>query len=312
MPRQRAWNDPNPQPKPEKLLTPGVVFRPRSAQGLQRGINLLANVIRPTLGPVPRLVAIEPVGPGDKRPELLDNGGLAARRFLALPNRNDDMGAMFLRHVLWRQHERVGDGTATTAVLFQSIYNQGIAYIAAGGSSMLLRRHLEAGLRVILDELTSQAIPLEGRAQTEQIAEAICHEPDLAAMLGEIFDIVSELGQIEIRSGRGVGLERTYVTGSYYRGKLLSQWMVTDQILRRAQLEDVAVLVSDLSIEEPSELIPLLDRLAEAEIGTLMLLVKEISDRAISLLLAAGNAADRPCQVIAVKAPDAVSGQAAM
>src|SRR5690349_9730791 len=84
--------------------TPGVTFQPESAAGMQRGINLLANVVRPTLGPVPRIVAIEPLDPGNKRPELLDSGGVVARRLLQLPNREDDMGAMYLRHLLWRQH----------------------------------------------------------------------------------------------------------------------------------------------------------------------------------------------------------------
>src|SRR6476620_8757931 len=91
---------------------PYVTFQPQAYQGVQRGINMIADVVRPTLGPVPRIVAVEPIEPGhNKRPELLDNGGLIARRILQLPDRDADMGAMFLRNVLWRQHERAGDGT---------------------------------------------------------------------------------------------------------------------------------------------------------------------------------------------------------
>ena len=290
---------------------PSVTFQPRAYQGIQRGINLLADVVRPTLGPLPRVVAVEPVAPGDKRPELLDNGGVIARRFLQLRDRDADVGAMFLRHVLWRQHERVGDGTATTAVLFQSIFNQGITYIHAGGDAMRLRRHLEHGLNVILDEHHALARPLHGREQIVQIAQALCHDDALAEMLAEIFDMVSEHGAIEVRSGRSQVLERQYVIGTYFKGKPLSEWMLAEQPNRRVDLEEATVLVSDLDIDDPAELIPLLRLVDDEAISNLMIVARDVSEKAMATLLAAGRA-PRPCRIIAVKAPDAAVGQAAM
>src|SRR5262245_45180263 len=186
----------------QRPRSPSVTFQAEAYQGFQRGINLLAAVMRPTLGPLPRIVAVEPVGPGDKRPELLDNGGLIARRFLQIRDRDADTGAMFLRHVLWRQYERAGDGTATTAVLFQSIYNQGIKYIAAGGNAMRLRKHLECGLRVILEQIDSLATSLDRREQIAQFAEVHCHDRDLALLIAEILDRVSEHGAVDVRAGR--------------------------------------------------------------------------------------------------------------
>jgi hypothetical protein len=120
-----------------KRQTQRVVFQPTAYRGIRRDINQIVNAVRPTLGPPPRIVAIEQA-PGDKMPELLDDGGVIARRIIELPNRDKDAGAMFIRHVLWRLHEEVGDGTATAAVLFQSVYNQGVRYIVAGGSPNVL------------------------------------------------------------------------------------------------------------------------------------------------------------------------------
>ena len=185
-----------------------MTFQPQTYQGLQRGINLLADAMRPTLGPVPRVVAVQPVGPGNPCPELLDDAGLIARRFLQLPDRDADTGAMFLRHVIWQQHERAGDGTATTAVLFQQIYNRGLTYIQAGGNAMRIRQYLERGLRVVLDQLHAMATPLCGRQQIAHMAMGICQDKPIAEMLAEMFDLVSEHGAIEIRSGRGLALER--------------------------------------------------------------------------------------------------------
>jgi chaperonin GroEL len=290
---------------------PLVTFQPRARHGFQHGVNLLAEAIRPTLGPIPRAVGIEPVGPGDKRPELLDDGGTIARRVLQVRGRDANMGAMFLRHVLWRQHERAGDGTATTAVLFQSVYNQGATYLAAGGDAMRLRPFLERGLRVILDALDAQATPLGGREQIAQIANALCQDEELALVLAEVLDAVSEHGGVDVRSGRSGAIERQYVLGSYYKGKPLSEWTLADQPNRRVELEEPAVLVSDLSLTDPAELAPLLRLVDQEQIGQLLLLCREVSEPVTAALLAAGRAL-QPCRIVAVKAPDAVTGQAAM
>lgn len=130
-----------PIPKPD-LRKPRVVFNPIAYRGFQRGVNLIAEAVRPTLGPLPRKVAVARSALS-LPPEMLDNGALIARRIQELLRRNEDMGAMFLRHVLWRLQDDVGDGTATAAVLFQSLYNQSLRYIVAGGSPIALRRAFE-------------------------------------------------------------------------------------------------------------------------------------------------------------------------
>jgi len=197
----------SPPPPPEKEYTPYVVFQPAAAQGLQRGINQMVNAIRPTLGPRSRFVAIGRMD-RNRSPELVDNGGVIVRRTLALPDRDADMGAMFVRQMVWRQHERHGDGTATLAVLFQSIFNQGVTYLASGGNAMLLRNYLEKGLRVILAELAAMATSIEGEQALARLAESICYDPALARLLGEIFDIIGEYGRLEVRDGSGRELER--------------------------------------------------------------------------------------------------------
>jgi chaperonin GroEL len=284
-----------------KRQTQRVVFQPAAYRGIQRGINRIANAMRPTLGPLPRTVAIERL-PRDKTPELLDNGGVIARRIIELPNGDEDVGAMFIRHVLWRLHEKVGDGTATAAVLFQSVYNQGVRYVVAGGNAMALRHYLEKGMRVVLDELTGMAVHLEGKEKLAWMAETICHDPPLAKMLGEIFDIIGEYGQLEIRSGRSRELEREYVEGMYWKGGVLSRQMITDHTSLRAEMENAAILISDLEIEDPRQLMPVIEVVMQAEIRSLLIIVGKLSDSAISLLLTASRDPAK-FKAIAVKSP---------
>ena len=124
-----------------KSKTQRVVFQPATYQGMQRGINQMVEAIRPTLGPRPGIVAIDRTI-GEKMPELLDDGGVIARRIIQLADRDEDVGAMLIREMLWRLHDQVGDGTATAAVLFQSVYN--------GGIRLLLKAFYELSTQVRL------------------------------------------------------------------------------------------------------------------------------------------------------------------
>lgn len=284
-----------------KQRTQRVVFQPAAYRGIQQGINQIVESVRPTLGPCPRIVAIERVE-RDKMPELLDSGGVIARRILELPDRDADMGAMLIRHVLWRVHEQVGDGTATTAVLFQSVYRQGVRYVIAGGNAMRLRRYLEEGLQVILNELTGMTIPVEGKEQLARVAESICHDPPLSKMLGEIFDIIGEYGQLQILSGRGRELEREYVEGMYWKGGVLSREMITDYTELKTEMVNATILISDLEIEDPRCLVPVLDMVRRADIHSLLLIASKLADSGTALLLSVSRDTDK-FQVIAAKTP---------
>ena len=286
----------------KKSRTERVIFQPATYEGMQKGIDQIVDVVRPTLGPLPRVVALDRIT-SDKMPEILDDGGVITRRIIQIAGRDEDMGAMFVRQLLWRLHETTGDGTATAAVLFQAVYKEGIRYITAGGNAMVLRRHLEEGLRVILDELSSMAVPVEGKEKLAQIAESICYDPPLAKLLGEIFDIVGEYGRLEVRSGRSRELEREYVEGMYWdKSGVVSRQMISDHGELRTQMEDAAVLISNLEIEDPRQLMIVLAKALETRVKKLMIVANKLSDSAVAVLLQASKDPEK-FQAIAVKAP---------
>jgi chaperonin GroEL len=286
-----------------------VVFQPNTYQGFQNGINQMVNVIRPTLGPQPRTVAIERQVDSNKMPEMLDNGGLIARRIIQIAGRDEDVGAMFIRQMLWHLHEKVGDGTATAAVMFQTIFDEGLRYIAAGGNAPRLRHYLEAGLPVIDNELAGMIVPIEGPEKLTQIAQSICYDPPMAKLLGEIFDIIGEHGRLEIRSGRGRELEREYVEGIYFEKGLISREMITDVQRQRTEFENTAILISNLEIEDPRHLMPAMMTALKAEFKSLILVVGKLSDKATGFLLANNKKTDK-FQTVAVTIPGHGADQA--
>ncbi len=268
---------------------PCVVFQPEAVEGMQAGFNKLVNLVRPTLGPLPHIVANEPVIGQDKKPELLDSGGTIARRVIQIQDRDEDVGFMYLRHALWKLQESEGDGTTTAAVLFQSIFNQGRRYIIAGGNAMLLREHLENGMRIILQEVEKQTTHLHGKQQLAGLARTICYDDELSKMLGEIFDVIGAYGRLEVRKGSGLELIREYTEGMYWDNGLISREMGNADFGLRANLENAGILISDLEIKEPDELIPLLTLCVKNNIKQLLLVSSSLSDRAISILLAKPN-----------------------
>ena len=282
---------------------PRIVFQPATYRGFQRGTDCMVNAVRPTLGPLPRVVANQLVMKSTL-PELLDNGGIIARRMLGLPDRTADMGAMLVRHMMWSVYQDVGDGTVTAAVLFQAIYNEGVRYVVAGGNAMRLRHHLESGMALILDELDGMTRPLQGKQALAQAAESICHDPPLAALLGEIFDIIGEYGQLELRDGHGRELVREYVEGMYWDGGILARQML-DPVRLRVDLENVSILVSDLALEDPRALMPVLETVIKADNRALLVLATKVAPEVTALLLAASKEPER-FRVIAAKLPGTV------
>jgi chaperonin GroEL len=287
--------------KQPRFQTPRVVFQPTVSRGMQGGINQMIDLIRPTLGPHPRTVALERATSRARTPEVLDDGGTIARRILALPDREEDVGAMYIRHVLWKLHEKVGDGTATAAVVFREIYNEGLRCIAAGSNAMRLRHFLYEGMDVVIGELTGMATQLEGKEALAQLAETLCHDPELARLLGEIFDIIGAYGRVEIRKGQTRELKREYVEGMYWEEGALSRRMYIDQEALTARLENPAVLITDLDIEDPRDLMPVLALAIEANLGSLLIVARKIGDSGLSLL--ASPRAQERLKMLAVKTP---------
>ena len=279
-----------------------IVFQSDIHYHFQRGIQQIVNAVRPTLGPIPRQVAISRAF-ADSRPELLDDGGTIARRIIELPHRTQNSGAMFVRHLLWRVRDEVGDGTATTAVIFETLYKEGLRFLAAGGNAMLLCKHLEQGANIILTELDRQTLSVEGAAMANHVAESISHDAALSAVLGEIFDVIGPFGQLEIRTGHTRGINHKFVDGTYWHGGLVSKEMARQAPLNRRRLTNAAILVSDLEIDDPHDLIPLMKMAVRDGVDGLVIVAQKVSDQ-IKQLLMRNEKPDR-FDIIAVLVPGA-------
>jgi len=296
-----SWEDIGPTTRP------GLRFAPEAHFALRRGIDRLADLVRPTLGPTPRCVAV--AGATESRPpEILDDGAKILRRMIQLTDPYDDMGAMLLRHTLWQVHQSVGDGTATTAVLMQSMVEQGIRYVTAGGHPESLRRGLKRGLSIVLAGLRRQARPLEGAREISRVAGTLCHDAEMAALLGEIMDLVGPDGYVKVQRRNSRGLDRQYVEGVHWQEGYFSSYFVTDPLKPEVTLENPAIVISDLRLSTAEELAPLLGSMAEIDQRSLLIIAQQVSGSALALMLANNQAGK--LRLLAVKAPSYGTQQA--
>ncbi len=261
----------------------------------------MVGAVRPTLGPIAGGVVVDHINKTKDLPEFLDSGGLIARRIIELPDRDEDMAAMLVRSMIVRQHETVGDGTATAAVLLEAIFNGGLRYIAAGGNAMQLRRHLEGAVTLIIDALDEMTVPLDEQQALTNMAYTLCHDPEMAELLGEAFDLVGGYGRVEIREGYGRQLNLEYVEGSYYETGLVSRAILPDDSATRIELLNPAVFVCDFTIDDHRELYPVLQTAFQSEIRELVIILRNLSEQGVSLL-ATNNKLDK-LKAIAIKAP---------
>lgn len=278
-----------------------LVFQPNSHYSLGAGAAQIIDAIVPTLGPLPRITAIDRIL-DDRPPERLDSGGVIAQRIIQVRDRHQDVGAMFVREMLWQLEDQEGDGTATAATLFQAVFDEGVRHVTAGHNARRLQHYLEVGMRLILDELSRMAQPVSGREEIAQIARTICHDEELSELLGEIFDIVGEFGRLEIRKGEGRKLQREYVEGMYWDKGLHSREMIGEPPSVRVELENPAIITSDLRITSAEELLPAIACALQNDFRRLLIIADDISDAALAFLLANNRDKDT-LQVVAVHTP---------
>lgn len=260
---------------------PKVIHQPRAQGALREGISTLVSAIAPTLGPTPR----RSIAQNQTKFELLDDGGLIARRIIALPEQEADVGAMLLRQVLWKAREHIGDGAATTAVLYERVYNEGLRFIAAGADPMRLRACLTSLLPSVSERVQAQARQLRGDAELKALALSICYDEEMASVLGEVISTIGRYGQVDIRAGHGRRLEYNYVEGSYWKGGAQSKEMLRGYARPVAEMQDAAILVTDMDIEEPRDLVPLMSLALRCGRRQLLLIAQSISDTALSVVL---------------------------
>jgi chaperonin GroEL len=257
---------------------------PRALAALLRGMDQMTALVRLTLGPVPRTVAVARITSGP--PEILDNAAVIARRTLQFADPFENMGGMLIRHLVWRVFEQVGDGGATAAVLAQAMVHAGAKAIAAGANPVLVRRGLEHGLTVATDALRQQARTVDGPDEIARTVAGSLHDAALAEMIGEVVDAIGPDGAVLIENAQGTTTVHEYVEGVRWNEGYVSSFLLKHDEATTTRLLNPRILLTDHVLERPEQLLPTLEACVAAGERALFVVAPEVRDSAIGMLVA--------------------------
>ncbi|MCL4544805.1 MAG: chaperonin GroEL [Chloroflexi bacterium] len=251
---------------------------------LKRGFDTMANLLKITLGPKARSVAIAKMYTSGT-PEVLDDGATIARRVVELPGRYENMGAMICRQLSWRAGEDTGDGTTTAAVIAQAVLDEATYYVAAGGNVMMVKRGIEKALPIVERSLHEQAIKIDSWTDVAKVAEAASGDYWIGQVIGSMYNAVGTEGILHAEDSAQTDVVWTWVDGIEWNKGYVSSHMATDTQRMEAVLENPLILVTDRNLEKAEQLVPLLEKLHNAGVKNLFILANETTGDALGLLV---------------------------
>jgi chaperonin GroEL len=272
-------------------------FDEQARSSLKKGIDVLANSVRVTLGPKGRNVVL------DKKfgSPTITNDGVTIARDVELPDPFENMGAQLLKEAATKTNDIAGDGTTTATVLAHAIVTEGLKNLAAGANPMILRRGLDLATEAAIAQIKSMSKPVETREQIAQVASISAADPEVGNLIAEVMEKVGKDGVITVEEGRGITTEREYTEGMQFDRGFISPYMATNQDHTEAELSDPFILVTDKKISAIVDILPLLERVLQSGRKDLVIIAEDIDGEALATLVV--NKMRGAFNVLGVKAP---------
>ncbi|MBX2987992.1 MAG: chaperonin GroEL [Bdellovibrionaceae bacterium] len=262
-----------------------------------KGVNILANAVKVTLGPKGRNVVIEK----SFGAPLITKDGVTVAKEIELENKFENMGAQMVKEVASKTNDEAGDGTTTATVLAQAIYREGAKIVSAGHNPMSVKRGIDKAVETIVTELKNMSKPVKGSSEIAQVgAISANNDKEIGQMLADAMDKVGKEGVITIEESKTAKTEVNVVEGMQFDRGYLSPYFVTNPERMEAVLENAYVLVYDKKISSMKDMIGILEGVAKQG-RQLLLIAEDVDGEALATLVV--NKLRGTLHVCAVKAP---------
>jgi chaperonin GroEL len=255
-------------------------FDENARRAMERGVNILADTVKVTLGPKGRNVVI---AKGYGAP-LITNDGVTIAKEIELENPAENMGAQLVKQVAEKTNDVAGDGTTTATVLAQAMVREGLRNLAAGAQPMDIKYGIEAAVKAISEELKKNSTPVSGKAQIADVATISAQDKAIGDLIAEAMDKVGKDGVITVEESSTTGLELDFTEGMQFDKGYISPYFVTDSDRMETVLEDAYVLISGQKISALSEILPILEKIAQAN-KPLLIIAEDVEGEALSTLV---------------------------
>ncbi len=271
-------------------------FNEDARRSLERGVNILADAVKVTLGPKGRYVVL------DKKfgAPTITNDGVTIAREIELEDVFENQGAQLVREVATATNDVAGDGTTTATVLAQAIVHEGMKNVAAGANPMGLKRGIEAAVDAVVENLKEQSKDVSGREDIARIATVSSREREIGDVIADAIEKVGKDGVVNVEEGQTLGLELEFTEGMQFDKGYLSPYMVTDPERMEAVLEDPFVLIANSKIGAVKDLLPVLEQVIQSG-KPLLIVAEDVEGESLATIVV--NKLRGTFQAVAVKAP---------
>jgi len=252
-------------------------FNEEARKSLKEGVDTLANVVKTTLGPRGRNVAL------DKKfgaPNVTHDGVTVAKE-VELEEPFANMGAQLLKEAATKTNDVAGDGTTTSVVLAQSIVNEGLKNVAAGANPMMLRRGIELATESAVKTLQEISTPVKGRDDIAHVATVSSADSEIGDLIAEVMDKVGKDGVITVEESRGLAFETEYTEGMQIDRGYISPYFVTNSERMESALDDPYILITDKKLSAINDILPLLEKFLQVS-KNLVIIGEDVDGEALS------------------------------
>ncbi|BDD37971.1 chaperonin GroEL [Streptococcus ruminantium] len=273
-----------------------IKFAADARESMVRGVDILADTVKVTLGPKGRNVVLEKAYGSP----LITNDGVTIAKEIELEDHFENMGAKLVSEVASKTNDIAGDGTTTATLLTQAIVREGLKNVTAGANPIGIRRGIEAAVTTAVEALKAQAIPVSSKEAIAQVAAVSSRSEKVGEYISEAMERVGKDGVITIEESRGMETELDVVEGMQFDRGYLSQYMVTDNEKMVAELENPFILITDKKISHIQDILPLLESILQTN-RPLLIIADDVDGEALPTLVL--NKIRGTFNVVAVKAP---------
>src|SRR5213592_1963104 len=271
-------------------------FSEDARRSLERGVNILADAVKVTLGPKGRYVVL------DKKfgAPTITNDGVTIAREIEVEDVFENQGAQLVREVATETNDKAGDGTTTATLLAQAIVREGLKNVAAGANPMGLKRGIEGAVDQVVEHLQKQSKEISGKEDIARVATISAREREIGDVIADSIDKVGKDGVVNVEEGQTFGLELEFTEGMQFDKGYLSPYMITDAERMEAVLDDPYILVANQKIGAVKDILPVLEQVIQAG-RPLLIVAEDVEGESLATIVV--NKLRGTFTAVAVKAP---------
>ncbi len=264
---------------------------------LKIGADKLANAVKVTLGPKGRNVVLDK---GFGAPTITNDGVTIAKE-IELEDKIENLGAEIIKEVAEKANDAAGDGTTTATLLAQAIISEGLKNVTAGTNPLAIKKGIEKGTKAVVDELHKVSKKISGKEEIAQVATISAEDEEVGNLIAEVMEDVGKDGVITVEESKTFGLQKEIVKGLQFDRGYISPYMITNSERMEAEFESPYILITDRKISSLQEILPALEKVAQAGKKELVIIADEVEGDALATLVI--NKLRGIFSVLAVKAP---------